>query len=50
MDEQATSPDLNDFLFNVSLEQVEIPPDFNWNALVDTSGITIEGSSSSQGS
>jgi len=30
-DEQATGPNLNDFLFDVSLEQVEISPDFDWN-------------------
>jgi len=50
VDEQATSPNLNDFLFDVSSEQVEISPDFNWNTLVDAGGIIAEGSSSSQGS
>jgi len=50
VDEQATSPNLNDFLFDVSSEQVEISPDFDWNTLVDAGGITIEGSGSSQGS
>ena len=49
-DEQATGPNLNDFLFDVSSEQVEISPDFDWDALVDAGGIAAEGSGSSQGS
>ena len=42
------SPD--DFLFNVSSEQVEVPLDFDFNGLVDVGGTTVEASGSSQGS
>ena len=47
VDEQSTIPSSNDFLFDVSSEQVKIPADFNWGGLINTSGIIIEGTSSS---
>ena len=49
-DEQSAIPDSNDFLIDVSSEQVEIPADFDWTALVDVGGIVAGGSGSSQGS
>lgn len=50
VDEQSVIPNFDDFLFDVSSEQVEVPADFDWGGLVDAGGIVAEGSGSSQGS
>ena len=38
------------FPFDVSSEQVEIPPGFNFSGLIDVAGTAVEASGSSQGS
>ncbi len=49
-EERATAPNPDDFLFDLSSEQVEVPMDFNWSGLVSSSEIAVEGSGNSQGS
>jgi len=46
-EEQLDIIDPSDFLFDVSLEQVEVPEDFDWSSLIDVSGIAIGGPYSS---
>ncbi len=46
-DEQSTIPSSNDFLFDVSSEQVKILADFNQGSLINTSRTIIRGTSSS---
>ena len=47
VDEQAAGPSTNNFLFDLSSEQVELLMDFNWSGLVNTPGTVAAGSGSS---
>ncbi len=49
-DEQLTTINPDDFLFNISSKQIEIPSDFDWSGFISDSEIVIGGSGSSQGS
>ena len=49
-DEQLAAINPDDFLFNISSKQIEIPLDFDQSGFISNSEITIRGSSSLQGS
>ncbi len=49
-DERLAAINPDDFLFNVSSKQIEIPSDFDWSGFAGDGEITIGGSGSSQGS
>ena len=52
-EERASSINPDDFLFDVSSEQIEVPLNFDFSGLVDVTGVdgtAAEAASSSQGS